>query len=68
MTAWGEPIAGSPGVARGASARSGAAAARDDGGGVPARATGVALLGEVSGSGYRHAPSLVRRADGRRSS
>ncbi|MGV3759032.1 MAG: hypothetical protein ACO1PW_05735 [Actinomycetota bacterium] len=31
---------------------------------VPARARGVELLGEVSGSGYRRAPSLVRRADG----
>ncbi len=64
MSAWGESIAGSPGVTRGAAAGSRAATARDDGGGIPARATGVAMLGEVSGSGYRQAPSLVRRADG----
>jgi len=31
---------------------------------VPDRAAGVDLLGEVSGSGYRRAPSLVRRGDG----
>jgi putative peptide zinc metalloprotease protein len=31
---------------------------------VPARADGLELLGEVSGSGYRKAPSLVRRIDG----
>jgi putative peptide zinc metalloprotease protein len=31
---------------------------------VPARADGVQLLGETKGSGYREAPSLVRRADG----
>jgi putative peptide zinc metalloprotease protein len=33
-------------------------------GDVPVRAEGLELIGEVSGSGYRHAPSLVRRADG----
>lgn len=31
---------------------------------VPARADGTELLGELAGSGYRQAPSLVRRADG----
>ncbi|MEC5189945.1 MULTISPECIES: hypothetical protein [unclassified Arthrobacter] len=31
---------------------------------VPVRAGGVQLLGETQGSGYREAPSLVRRADG----
>lgn len=31
---------------------------------VPARADGVQLLGRAEGSGYRDAPSLVRRADG----
>ncbi|MEO5778993.1 hypothetical protein [Arthrobacter sp. PAMC25284] len=31
---------------------------------VPVRADGVQLLGEAKGSGYREAPSLVRRADG----
>lgn len=31
---------------------------------VPARAGGVQLLGQSEGSGYREAPSLVRRADG----
>lgn len=31
---------------------------------VPVRANGVQLLGETQGSGYREAPSLVRRADG----
>lgn len=31
---------------------------------VPIRADGVQLLGETQGSGYREAPSLVRRADG----
>ncbi|WP_346957750.1 hypothetical protein [uncultured Arthrobacter sp.] len=30
----------------------------------PARADGVQLLGETKGSGYKQAPSLVRRADG----
>ncbi|BCW68196.1 hypothetical protein NicSoilB4_29590 [Arthrobacter sp. NicSoilB4] len=30
----------------------------------PVRADGVQLLGETKGSGYREAPSLVRRADG----
>ncbi len=34
------------------------------GDGVPVRATGVELVGELPGSGYRKAPSLVRRADG----
>ncbi|HWH28588.1 MAG TPA: hypothetical protein VNU26_06430, partial [Mycobacteriales bacterium] len=46
------PDAGAPGQA-------GTAA-----GEVPALADGVELLGEVPGSGYRQAPSLVRRADG----
>jgi putative peptide zinc metalloprotease protein len=32
--------------------------------GVPARADGVELIGEIPGSGYREPPSLVRRADG----
>ena len=32
--------------------------------GAPVRADGVQLLGETKGSGYREAPSLVRRADG----
>ncbi|MEZ2387930.1 hypothetical protein AB6813_00030 [bacterium RCC_150] len=31
---------------------------------IPQRAEGVELLGEMSGSGYRKPPSLVRRADG----
>lgn len=31
---------------------------------VPARADGVQLIGRAEGSGYREAPSLVRRADG----
>jgi putative peptide zinc metalloprotease protein len=31
---------------------------------VPVRADGVELLGQSEGSGYREAPSLVRRADG----
>ncbi|MFE8884362.1 hypothetical protein ACFYLX_00800 [Pseudarthrobacter enclensis] len=31
---------------------------------LPARADGVQLLGQAEGSGYRQAPSLVRRADG----
>ena len=31
---------------------------------VPARATGVELLGPLAGSGFRDPPSLVRRADG----
>ena len=30
----------------------------------PVRADGIQLLGETKGSGYREAPSLVRRADG----
>jgi len=34
------------------------------GDGAPARAQGVELVGELPGSGYRQAPSLVRRADG----
>ncbi|TDW90866.1 putative peptide zinc metalloprotease protein [Kribbella pratensis] len=32
--------------------------------GVPVRAAGVVLLGEMAGSGYRTPPALVRRADG----
>ncbi len=35
-----------------------------DDGGVPHRAEGVELIGEIPGSGYRSPPSLVRRADG----
>ena len=31
---------------------------------VPARADGLELFGEIGGSGYRKAPSLVRRGDG----
>ncbi|WP_066293959.1 hypothetical protein [Arthrobacter sp. B6] len=31
---------------------------------IPARADGIQLLGQPEGSGYREAPSLVRRADG----
>jgi putative peptide zinc metalloprotease protein len=31
---------------------------------IPARASGVQLLGEMKGSGYRRPPALVRRADG----
>jgi putative peptide zinc metalloprotease protein len=31
---------------------------------VPVRAAGIQLIGEAKGSGYREAPSLVRRADG----
>ncbi|GAA3028342.1 hypothetical protein [Actinokineospora globicatena] len=33
-------------------------------GAVPSRADGVRLIGEMSGSGYRRPPALVRRADG----
>ncbi|MCV2487932.1 hypothetical protein OF117_01035 [Geodermatophilus sp. YIM 151500] len=32
--------------------------------GVLSRASGVQLLGEMEGSGYRHPPALARRADG----
>ena len=32
--------------------------------GVPARADGVELIGEMVGSGYREPPSLARRGDG----
>ena len=32
--------------------------------GLPVRARGVELLGELAGSGYQRAPGLVRRADG----
>ena len=32
--------------------------------GVPVRASGLELIGEIPGSGYREAPALVRRADG----
>ncbi len=35
-----------------------------DDGGVPVRADGVELIGEISGSGYREPPALVRRSDG----
>ncbi|WP_392544051.1 hypothetical protein [Oryzobacter telluris] len=31
---------------------------------VPTRASGLELIGEVAGSGYREPPALVRRADG----
>ncbi|WP_284980158.1 hypothetical protein [Arthrobacter sp. fls2-241-R2A-200] len=31
---------------------------------IPVRADGVQLIGETKGSGYKEAPSLVRRADG----
>ncbi|MCU1532984.1 MAG: hypothetical protein JWO49_2555, partial [Arthrobacter sp.] len=31
---------------------------------LPVRADGIQLIGETKGSGYREAPSLVRRADG----
>jgi putative peptide zinc metalloprotease protein len=31
---------------------------------VPARATGLELIGEMAGSGYRRPPALVRRRDG----
>ena len=31
---------------------------------VPVRAGGVELIGEMRGSGYKHSPALVRRADG----
>jgi putative peptide zinc metalloprotease protein len=31
---------------------------------IPVRADGVQLIGQTKGSGYREAPSLVRRADG----
>ncbi|MDP9694822.1 UNVERIFIED_ORG: putative peptide zinc metalloprotease protein [Arthrobacter globiformis] len=37
---------------------------RDTNGEVPVRAAGIQLIGEAKGSGYREAPSLVRRADG----
>jgi putative peptide zinc metalloprotease protein len=41
-------------------------AKRVDGGAaaVPTHAEGVQLFGEMEGSGYRHPPALVRRADG----
>ena len=32
--------------------------------GMPARADGVQLIGEMEGSGYREPPALVRRGDG----
>lgn len=52
----------------GASAPSGAGAPARAAGGpapdVPVRADGLELLGEMTGSGYRVPPSLVRRADG----
>ena len=32
--------------------------------GVPVRASGLELIGEIPGSGYREPPALVRRADG----
>jgi putative peptide zinc metalloprotease protein len=38
--------------------------AEPPGGPVPARATGVELIGEIPGSGYRRAPALARRPDG----
>jgi putative peptide zinc metalloprotease protein len=53
----GEPASGSE--RNGAAASSPAAVPA-----VPAVAAGVELLGELSGSGYRRAPSLVRRGDG----
>ena len=31
---------------------------------VPVRASGLELIGEIPGSGYRQPPALVRRADG----
>ncbi|WP_190605230.1 hypothetical protein [Arthrobacter ipis] len=37
---------------------------RDTNGEVPVHAAGIQLIGEAKGSGYREAPSLVRRADG----
>ncbi|PNH85101.1 hypothetical protein [Arthrobacter sp. AFG20] len=37
---------------------------RDRNADVPVRAAGMQLIGEAKGSGYREAPSLVRRADG----
>src|SRR5215217_8242497 len=39
-------------------------AARDGASVIPVRAGGIEFLGAVPGSGYRQAPSLVRRADG----
>ncbi|WP_418607153.1 hypothetical protein [Georgenia sp. SUBG003] len=42
----------------------GAAPASSSGLAVPARAAGLQLLGELSGSGYREPPALARRVDG----
>ncbi|RAM38744.1 hypothetical protein [Arthrobacter globiformis] len=63
------PPAPSPGLtAAGESPARGARAAAvispDANGEVPVRAEGIQLIGEAKGSGYREAPSLVRRADG----
>jgi putative peptide zinc metalloprotease protein len=51
------PVAGTAAPAAGP-------AAGDVGTEVPARASGVELLGEVPGAGYRRPPALARRADG----
>lgn len=47
-----------------ASAGDGAAAAPSPDPRVPQRASGLQLIGEVPGSGYREPPALVRRSDG----
>jgi putative peptide zinc metalloprotease protein len=63
MTTLAQPPAGSTSGNRpGESGGNGVAAPA--GAATPALASGVELLGEVEGSGYRRSPSLVRRADG----
>ncbi|AXJ08443.1 hypothetical protein [Arthrobacter sp. PM3] len=56
------PATGAPGPAAGAGGpASSVAVSREP---APVRAAGVELIGEAKGSGYKEAPSLVRRADG----
>jgi putative peptide zinc metalloprotease protein len=68
VTASAETFTGSPAIAGGpasGSERIGAAASSPAAvPAVPALAADIELLGEVSGSGYRRAPALVRRGDG----
>src|SRR5205085_9640896 len=51
----GTPLAGRPGTENGQGTSALAS---------PSRAEGVELIGEYEGSGFKEAPSLVRRADG----
>ncbi|HET6658136.1 MAG TPA: hypothetical protein VFG61_09590, partial [Gaiellaceae bacterium] len=68
MTASAETFKGSPALAGGPAPHAerieAAAPVGAEVPAVPALAGGVELLGEVSGSGYRRAPALVRRSDG----